>query len=534
MTIDGFLQFLGLIVAAYALISAVSRYRLRLQGAWLWFPSLVVLAAIIYLLLFDLFGATCLAPWCAPLVLHPSEGLTPNKFAFVIVLLWLLYIAGLSRRSSVGRRQLPVLANLVDRLTAEKRFPELIDFIQPHMPMISRYASRQYAFQRLQDRVRWHGNPYMLVERQDQPAGLVQNTRKIAADWCLNRLKPLAGRFPETSAKEQAALRVLRVLHTNQRLVEFIALERPLFALTLMDVRVHDHDFGDRAFDLMMAHPESQLRRETLLNQNTDRCFYTIDPKNPLIYALFANAHIAEKFEVWRPVGNYPIRLLERDIGSYRQIISASKPYEDQLLHQDATYVMICFFDIMVRSAMRDGLASHMWLLYFDILIDKLLRFMDRDHPDYDTEKEFPNFGYYHIYEIFHVYGEWLQAVKCCPENSPSVQIASTSPHTTEAGIVKWVMVSMARSLRYLIDSPTEDKFVSYIIEVIMRDYKNLIALPNGAKLQEALRNHLIAGNEYRSNAAYGARLKRCYDQIDHCMKYDTRDFESALFAAYP
>jgi hypothetical protein len=92
----------------------------------------------------------------------------------------------------------------------------------------------------------------------------------------------------------------------------------------------------------------------------------------------------------------------------------------------------------------------------------------------------------------------------------------------------------MSRSLRFLIKSETDDPFVAYVIEMIMRDYKNLAGVPNGPRYQEALRNHLIAGDEYRKDREYGERLRRCYDQIDHAMQYETRDFEEALKTAYP
>jgi len=324
-------------------------------------------------------------------------------------------------------------------------------------------------------------------------------------------------------------------MHTHERLVEFIALERPLFALKLMDTRTRDYDFSDRAFDLMMAHPQSQLRRETLLNDTLDRCFFLIDPKNPLIYALFSKASVAENLQVWRPVGNYPLRLLDRNIDNYRQAISARKPWEDQILHQDPTYTMIFFFDIMVRSAMRDGLSFHMWLLYYDILVDKLLRNMDRAHPDYDPNAEFPNFGYYLIYEVFQAYGEWLRAIECCPEGSSATRLKDTSSHTNDSGVVKWTMVSMSRSLRHLIKDPdTHESFITYVMEMIMHDYNQLARLPNGARYQEAIRNHLIEKDEFRPNEAYGARLRDCYDQIDGPLKFDTSDFEEALKAAYP
>jgi hypothetical protein len=536
MTIDGFLQFLGLAVAVYALFGVVFRYRLRLHGWLIWIPSFVALCTIVYLLMFDVVGAACSDSWCTLIQLPTGgEGLTPNKVAFLIVLAWLSYVVLLSSRTSISKRQIPLLSALVDRMVAEKRFPEIVDFIEPHIGLLSKCARREFPFQRLRDRARLHGNPFYEFGLEPKPdPTFFDRLKEKVFDQCLAILRPVLTGLPENSGHQEAALRVLLTLHTNELLVEFIALERPLFALKLMGTKTYDHQFGDRAFDLMMSQPQSQLRRETILNQQLDGCFLKIDPINPLIHKIFANANVAEELQVWRPVGNFPLRLLERDIEHYRNAISACKPSDDELMHRDPTYTMIRFFDIMVRSAMRDGLRSHMWLMYFDILVDKLLRFMDRDHPDYDPEQEFPNFGYYLIYEVFHTYGEWLAAIECCSEDSEAVKIESTEARFEGPGVVKWVMVSMTRSLRYLMLSRSDDRYVSYIIEVIMRDYKNLGRLHNGERYREALRNHLLAGSEYQPNDRYGNRFKRCYGQIDNCIRHDTADFEAALVAAYP
>lgn len=534
MTLDGFLGFLGLVVAIYALLSIVNKYRLRLHGLWLWIPSLATVAGVIYLLLFDLIGVPCNANWCAPFLLATENGLTANKLAFVVVLVWLAYIAGLSRLRYVRTRQLPLLSSLVDRLVSEKRFPELVDFLEPHTSLISRCASRQLPLQRLSDRLRWHGNPFFALSppEADEPTKW-EWAKQTVSDRCIRALKPLLAWLPEKSKREEAALGILRVLHTNERLVEFIALERPMFALQLMDARTYDYDFSDRAFDLMMAHPESQLRRETLLNQNVGLCFHEIDPKNPLIHALFADAEVANRLQVWRPVGNYPLRLLERNIGNYRQTISAKKPWEDQLLHQDPTYVMISFFDIMVRSAMRDEIKWHMWLFYFDIVVKQLLKSMDRAHPDYDRDAEFPNLGYYLIYEVFDAYGDWLRVVECCPENSPAVTIESTAPDHENGSIFKSTILSIGNSLKHLLESETDDGVITYLMGMLMRDYRDLAHRKNGgARAQEALRNSILAGGYYGLKPIYLARLGDCYAEIDPLLQFETEDFGDALKAA--
>jgi hypothetical protein len=341
-------------------------------------------------------------------------------------------------------------------------------------------------------------------------------------------LKPIEPILPKVSRQQEAALQILQVLQTNEYLIEFVALDRSMFALKLMGLGGHDYDFGDRAFELMMAQPQSQLRRETLLNQNAGMCFYEIDPKNPLIHALFADARVAERLEVYRPVGNYVLQLLERS-AEYRQTVSATKPRDDSVVHRDATYSMVRFFDIMVRSAMRDGIEWHMWLFYCDLVVQQLLKSMDLGHPDYDDTEEFPNFGYYLIYEIFDAYGDWLRAIECCPEDSPAVRIMSTAADHENGSILKSSILSIGNSLKHILESNTGDDFVTYVLGMLMRDYRDLGNRPNGGeRAQEALRNSILCGGYY-DEPVHLQRLADCYAEIDPLLRFETKSFEEAL-----
>ena len=535
MTIDGFLQFLGILIAVYALFSIVVRHRLRLLGWLLWLPSTATLIIVVYLLLFDVVGIRCGPGWCSSFELSEVKGLTPNKLAFLFVLAWIGYVAALSRRTSIPKRKLPLLASLIDRLVAEKRFPELVDFVEPHIDLISQCAGRQVWLRKLRDRIRFYGNPFLaLAQAPEAQKTRWERTKQIVMARPMSALKRLEARMPETSRKEEAAQKILRVLHTNDSLVKFLALERPLVALKLMHTRANDYDFSDRAFEIMMAHGQSQLRRETFLNQNVGLCFYEIDDKNPLIHALFADAKVAEKLEIYRPVGNYPLQLLERDVDNYRQSISAAKPRDDRLIERDPTYCMIRFFDLMIRSAMKEGIEWHMWLFYFDILVDKLLKSMDVTHPDFDSTAEFPNFGYYLIYEIFSTYGDWLRIVECCPEGSTAVRIENTAPVHDNGSIFKSTILSIGNSLKYLVrNDSTPDQFISYLMGMLMRDYRDLAARKNGGvRAQEALRNSILAGGYYGLEQLYIARLGDGYADIDPLLQFETKSFRDALEAA--
>jgi hypothetical protein len=299
MTIDGFLGCLGLIVAIYALAPPVSRFRLKLQGFWLWGPSLVVFATIIYLLLLDLVGVPCSSDWCKRLILAAPDGRDPKQLAFIIVVGWLAYVALLSKRSAVGARQLPVLNDLVSRLELEKRYGELVDFVHPHLGLIARTSKRALFSQMLIDRVRRHGEANVWLAHlrppPPEPVGVRNKVVHLFKSAALNTLKPFVGLFPVTDRREVAASRILRALYTNEKIVEYLALDRPLVAIALMRERpFYDHDFPDRAFGLMMQDKGSALCKETLLNGNTQQCFYEIDPNNQIISALFFDCKVAE------------------------------------------------------------------------------------------------------------------------------------------------------------------------------------------------------------------------------------------------
>lgn len=540
MTIDGFLGCLGLVVAIFALASPVARYRLRLQGAWLWFPSILSLIVTVYLLLFNEIGLICKSEWCQKFELDGPNPLNPNKLAFVLAISWLCYVAALSKRTSVGPRQIPVLSQLVNRLALEKRNGELVDFVAPHIDLIVQTANRQLFRQNLLDRIRNHGrrNPYLeLMPRPVEPS--THGWQKIFTPLqsaLFYGLKPLVAMLPSDDEKETSAKSILRVLYLNKNVVEYVCLERPMIAISLMKNKsIYDYDYSDKAFKIMTSHGESQLNIEISLNQSTKDCFYFIDPQNQIIHALFSDTKVAEDLEVYRPIGNHPIELLDENTNNYREVISQQKPRNDDYLWRDPSYRMIFFFDIMVRSAMRDKIEWHMWLFYFNYLTEKIVGFMDHSHPEYDPDKEFPNFGYYLIYEIFSTYGSWLDAARCCPEDSPAIQVKDSSPNHDNGSILKSTILSIGQSLRYLIESKeTSDEYISYILEIIFRRYRRLSALPNGKVLQEALLNSLISRGVYGLNPEYGDRLRYCFAQVDHMIRFEVPEFEQALQRAYP
>ena len=539
VTIDGFLSCLGLIVAIYALASPIARYRLRLQGILLWLPSVAVLFSVVYLLLFDSLGVVCDSGWCTSFILHDKAWFGPNQLAFLLFLGWLLFVAALSTRHAIGRRQLTVLGQLLSRFELEKRYGELVDFVEPHIELLMLAAERKLGRQVLIDRVRRHGEPISWLEELGAPRAPAGEPR---ARWTsalesagLTALRPLVSLLPKIDKEERAAQHILRILYTSPGVLEYLALERPIVAIKMMRRRSgYDHDFSDKIFGLMIRDRRSQLNREILLNQVSQR-FIIIDPQNEIINELFENAHVAEDLEVYRPIGNYPLELLEDDIGGYRNTISASKPRKDEIVWNDPTYLMIRFFDIMINSSMRDGIRWHMWLFYFNLTVDKLLRHMDTDNAEYDRQAEFPNFACYLIYEIFRTYGSWLDLTRYCEVTSPAVALQSTEPDYHGGSILKSIILSIGQSLGHVLEcEKLDEEFGAYILDVVLRDYRDARGLPNGDKIREALLKSIISRGAYGKKAAYGEKLRECYELADHVVTFETLEIADAIEANYP
>lgn len=535
MSIDGFLGCLALLVALYTIAPPVAKLRLRLLGWRIWLPSVLLLAAIFYLLLFKYVGLYCYSSYCTRLSLdHDSRA--PNDLAFLMAVLWLCVLAIGYRARKFSIRNYSTFRSLVEQLLSDRRYGELVELVEPHIGNLAKRASRSHWLQRTLDKVRVHGTEKAAwielltgKEREVDPS-LLKSLWGGAKSLGLYALKPIAFVFPSEDSAERHARLVIRRILTNENFVRFVSQERSMFALRLMATdRVDYYEFSDRSLTYMIEGPGGPLRQELWDNDNLGRCFYVLDPENQIISFLFRDTKIAEKLEAYRPIGEFALACIDED-EAYRRFLN-SKPRDlDKVKRNDNLFLVCHFFDIMVRSAARDKIEWHMWLYYMNLIIARIVKIIDVEAPGYDRDTEFPNYSHFIIYTIFRNLREWIELFKCLEDDHIALQMETVDARHENGRIVKSAILSIGICLRELLRSDNvTNEFIAYILEVILRGLRAAQQHENGGRVAQALTNSILEGGPIGLDQPEGHRLLICFHEMDHMAQIEHRELRDEL-----
>ena len=135
MSLDGFLTFIGLMIATYAILSPVSRLKLRLKM----YRQLVLGAVAITLVGFFefYFELKSIAPDSIISIFsyivfnEQASRLSNQEVAFLVVIIWVLLAAFLHARAKPRASSLGTLKTLSERLHDEGRYLELVELVLP-------------------------------------------------------------------------------------------------------------------------------------------------------------------------------------------------------------------------------------------------------------------------------------------------------------------------------------------------------------------------------------------------------------------
>ena len=122
MTLDGFLSFLALFIAFYAIVSPVTRLRAQLHLAVQIPLALLAVSLVLYFEFFSLLGQPCRLPnarACARLVFPKDGNFAPPQAAFLVVFVWMILAWGLNFLLKPGPRSLATIGKIVQTLLYE-------------------------------------------------------------------------------------------------------------------------------------------------------------------------------------------------------------------------------------------------------------------------------------------------------------------------------------------------------------------------------------------------------------------------------
>jgi hypothetical protein len=551
MTLDGFLTALTLIAGLFALVPAVQRLRATLSAP---LQIIVALAAVLTILWLELYEPALACPaWlgrsCGWLEWDGDQGSVARKDAFLVALLWGGIAYSVHRFSRVRAGSVPALARLAARLIDENRLGEALALLEPHVDLFVKVSRRRGRWQRIYDRLSTFGqpDPWALQDAAGQPWDRNWPRWAAAAVRWLHALIPDVVRtkaaaavryvsilIPAQARAEAASADMFRLIHHSPQLLGYLAEQRPYLALPFLRAESYGHgDFSDAFLELLIAHPGSALYQELEQNQNLEGPVgYALPDRNRLLHFLFADANFAAKLAVWQPVGNYLERLFDgAEVPGYIDRLNGSATWYEREWWRDPGYVGLFYFDVMVTSALRQGVPNNMWLMYAPHFAERIARVYDSSGPDVDRNAEFPTRGARLLYELASYMTRWIAVQPELPAGSPHKTLPANRNQLGN-NIPFWAATSLGRSFAKILSCPNVDETVVETLHyVIARTIRDLPSDGPEVRLRQWLIEEIVHGGGGAVPADYNEHLTVLFVNTDHVLRAELEDYAAALDA---
>jgi hypothetical protein len=544
MSLDGFLTFLTLVVAIYSFASPVARLRLRLGMGGQLPLALIAFTLVIYLELFQTLSLPCpmlLGSVCERLEFTNETTLTPPQVAFLVVIIWMVMAFSIHFSSRLGPKSLPAMSRLVDELSHERRFADLLTFITPNLNLIDRAARRKLPLQKLHDWLLKLGGfgfasiADLLAEHEKNKLNRGEKMERL-----VSVVKKGIGRFaalvPAQHGRENAANNICRTLFRSEELRRYIVELRPQAAIPLLGVEHYEkYDFSKAFFGDLIADVGGALYQELKNNDQLEGAGFYFPPQNRILHFLFSDVRIAEKLQVWKPVGDCALYVLRDD--APEDLINRLNGRPDNFEVErwdDPLFGSICFFDLMVTTAAVKGVEWHMWLYYFPLFVERLEEIYDVSNPSVSEEDEFPTRSARLIYEMFRAMGDWVGISTKLPASSPHLRVLEGFGLHND-NIPASASIALGRCLRTVIMSERIGiKFAAYMHDVVMMDIKGIWRGANVDHIRAFFIQAVVHGGDGQLDENYGQRLATFFSMTDHILRHDVSDYKKALQHAYP
>lgn len=535
MTLDGFLTVLALFAAIYAVLSPVQRAQLSLSWRA---QSLVAIPAFISILLFELFDIappSCpvvLDGYCDWLVLSASDPGLTRKFAFLIALAWLMLAVVIHVRWKPSLGSIPSFTQLAMTLIDEEQYADALKLLEPRMALLAMASRRKCTLQRLHDWLEDFGpTPQNSIAYFTRRPGSRRYCGENWPSWAARPLRALAKVIPAYARAEHAAGDMLQLLMNSPLLLTFIVERRPYFGISLICHNVYgETDFCERYLARLMNNPGSALYQELSINDVSEGLIgYRLPVRNRLLHFLFADARNAERLSVWKPVGDYLLRLLDgSERTDYPGWLHGSPNGFERDRYRDPTFMGIFFFDVMVTAAARQNVDYHMWLYYLPRLAERLEVSYDSSGDGIDRTAEFPIRAARLLYALVQTLKSWVELFERLPEDSvhrvfpERINCVGTIPHAAALALGS-VLMTVVNSSRI------DPGVIQTLHDTTLRQVRNLHKDSELSEMRAFLIEALLDCRHNSADEVYLNRLAVLFEEMDDVLKYEIADYEQAL-----
>lgn len=528
MTLDGFLTFLSICIAAYALVTPASRLRLRLLWGLPLLISVTSLFLTIYLILFDKIQQPCppqLGLACELLDISRLP-ISANDIAFFFVLLSSLALFAALQRKRISRSALTTLEKTIAELVAEDRYKEAVELFQPNLALLKRASSNQLALSKLRNRLR------LLNPRNHDFFDRIAPVK--TAPPLLRWISVFYKGLPDGKRAADASSNIYSSIANSPGAISYIAKRKPVLGLEMQFwPEFESAEFSEKLYEFWLNDSSSFYFRElTKPRSGSFNSNYEFGPDAPLHHKLFTDFTTYPQPNTWSPVGDNLIKMLRSyEYSGYIQRLNEPFLSTEKERTNDRTLVSKDFFDTMVRSAAHHGSDDHMWLMYLGYAADAILEIYDDTHPKFDPNEEFANRAEYILYELFLCLTGWaFELASELPDDNPNISGTVKYGDRDYDTIPKSAANCLASSFRRLVE---HDKirfdYKVYIAEVIFRGLGRMGSEENIQSIKDYSIECLLTPSMHGSVEDYINTLKSIWHDMDHTIRADASEFEDQL-----
>jgi hypothetical protein len=361
------------------------------------FGVAIVVLYIIYLPILKNVGLLIPLPW-----LFGFNEMTTvfTSFLLMTVLLVLKLKSNKLPKSKIGR------FNVISKnLLAQKQLKPLGYLFERYHDQVIDILGREPWY------VRWHNklNPGFVLLLTSEP----EKISWLSKLWTSTK-SFLSRIFPSSYKCGNIAREGVTKLLKSKQFVRYITSTYPLvgakFTLKNYD---GDDEFRKTYFVELISNHQSALYRELRDNQNCSHTGrYDIDESNAILSHFFTDISVASSAQLWKPIGDYVLEFIESHKGNedyYNQINGRFDQGEERW--ECPIYVTTILFEIMVTESLFQRHNDHMWLMYIQSYVEKIIGSLD-PADDVDLSREFPTRYHFLLYGCISTLSSWVSSIE--------------------------------------------------------------------------------------------------------------------------
>ena len=177
----------------------------------------------------------------------------------------------------------------------------------------------------------------------------------------------------------------------------------------------------------------------------------------------------------------------------------------------------LCFFDIMVTSALLQGIQWHMWLYYLPSIIERVIKNYSPNDPLVDPTAEIPTRYAEFLSDAIYRLRDWIRSVEDLPLDQANVRLENENVSHDNSSIPKSSILALGICLRHILEA-----------DAISRRFKQSVTSPIFGLYFELRRHH--RGTDIHP---YARVLLRSVVEGGFHLERDNRKYREALLDAF-